>query len=330
MIAFGISPARCLAGLFLFSATLTACSPQCTPHTKNLANRVVLQVDEDTLSSKAFAAQLAERLRDYDALAVKDEHILNQAKQEIIRDFILKTLTERWARQNDVLLKKEDLDARIQEIRRQYPDDLTFRQKLIEENLTYDDWHARLKFSLLQKLVAQKLVESATPPSDEELRGYYESNKALFNRDRQLKLRQIVVKTENDAKTLLDEIKSGKKLESFAPTFSIGPEGKSGGDLGWIEVGTLEVFDQLFDKNVGYLSGVLKSPYGYHIIQVLDKRAAATLSFEDVKKTIYNSLMQNREDAAYSKWLETEIRKTKVLKDEAFLENIRIETRGEN
>lgn len=322
-------PALSFAGLFYLSLSITACSPQCTPQTKTFSNRIVLQVNDASMASQEFAKLLAERLRNYDALAVKDDNIIAQAKESIVRDFVLKALTESWAQQNAVLLKKEDFDLRIQAIRQQYPDDITFRQKLIEENLTYDDWSARLKFSMLQELVMKKLTEGVTPPTDEEMKTYYETNKALYKRERQLKLKQIVLKTENDAKTILDEIKSGKSLESLAATFSIAPEGKYGGDLGWVEYGTLEVFDSLFDKPAKHLSAVLKSPYGYHIVQVVDKRPATTLSFEDVKGTIYNNLMQNRQEAAYSKWLEGEVRKAKVLKDEAFLENIRIETRGE-
>lgn len=326
----GISPVIKYAGLFIFLLLFTSCSPRCTPGTQSLSDRIVVQVDDSTMSAEEFASRLAERLKNYDALAVKDDRILSKAKQEIVRDFILKVLTENWAKSNEIILRKEDIDARINDIRGQYPDDLTFRQKLIEENLTFEEWLERMKFSLLQSLVMKKLIEDAKPPEQEELKAYYESNKDLFNKARQVKLRQIVLKNENDAKSVRAEIrKKKKKMEDLAPKFSIGPEGQNKGNLGWIEEGTLEVFDKVFDKPKGYLSGVLKSPYGYHIIKVLDKKKATTVKFEDVKDKIFKVLMQNREQAAYSKWLESEIRKAKVLKDEAFIENIKIETRGE-
>lgn len=322
------SPVLKYSGLFVFLLLFTSCSPQCTPGTKSLSSRIVVQVDDSQMTAQQFAGKLAERLKNYDALAVKDDRILSKAKQEIVRDFILEVLTVNWAKNNDIILKKEEIDARTNDIRSQYPDDLSFRQKLIEENLTYEEWLDRMKFSLLQNLVMKKLIESAKPPEDDELKAYYESNKEQFKKERQVKLRQIVLKTENDAKAVRSEI-GKKKMEDLAPKFSIAPEGQNGGDLGWIEEGTLEIFDKVFDQPKGYLSGVLKSPYGYHIIQVLDKRNAATVSFDEVKESIYKVLMQNREQAAYSKWLESEIRKAKVLKDEAFIENIKIETRGE-
>lgn len=330
MSTFIMSPVIKYAGLFIFLLVFTSCSPQCTPGTQSLSSRVVVQVDDSKMSARDFASRLAERLKNYDALAVKDDRILSKAKQEIVRDFILKVLTEKWAQSNNIFLRKEEIDARINDIRGQYPDDLTFRQKLIEENLTYDEWLEKMKFSLLQSLVMKKLIEEAKPPEQEELKAYYESNIDLFKKARQVKLRQIVLKSENDAKSIRAEIrKNKKKLEDLAPKFSIAPEGQNKGDLGWIEEGTLDVFDKVFDQPKGYLSGVLKSPYGYHIIKVLDKRGAMAVKFEDVKEKIYKVLMQNREQAAYSKWLESEIRKAKVLKDEAFIENIKIETRGE-
>ncbi len=323
------SVVRC-AGFFIFLLVFTSCSPQCTPGTQSLSNRVVIQVDDSEMSAQEFASRLAERLKNYDALAVKEDRILSKAKQDIVRDFILKVLTENWAQSNQVILRKEDIDAQINDIRNQYPDDLTFRQKLIEENLTYEEWLEKMKFSLLQNLVMKKLIEDTKPPEQSELKAYYESNKDLFKKARQVKLRQIVLKNENDAKSIRSEIhKKKKQMEDLAPKFSIAPEGLNKGELGWVEEGTLEVFDKVFDQPTGYLSGVLKSPYGYHIIKVLDKRNAMTVKFEDVKDKIYKVFIQNREQAAYSKWLENEIRKAKVMKDEAFIENIKIETRDE-
>jgi parvulin-like peptidyl-prolyl isomerase len=65
------------------------------------------------------------------------------------------------------------------------------------------------------------------------------------------------------------------------------------------------------------------------LLKVIKKRKAFTEPFDDVKDRIYKQLIQNREQAAYSKWLEKQIRKAKVLKDETFIASMKVETSAE-
>jgi peptidyl-prolyl cis-trans isomerase C len=281
------------------------------------------------MTSKEFASKLADRLKHYDALAVKDIQILGKAKNDIVRDFILRSLIESWSQANNIFLKQEEIETSVAEIRKQYPDEISFRQKLVEENLTYELWLKKLKFSLLQKKVMRELVKDHAEPSESEIKTYYENHSDDFKRSRSIKIQQVVLNTENDAKTIRSKIKKGKKLGELARKFSIAPEAEKDGIVGWVDEGTLEVFDSVLDQPKKSLSGVLKSPYGYHIIKILDKRGARTQKFEDSQKEIYKILIQNREQAAYSKWLEAQVQNAKVLKDEAFIENLKVETRGE-
>lgn len=327
------NPAHKIAGFFISIVFLcllcVGCSPGCKGPSGGLSNRVVVDVNGEQLKASEFANQLADRLKEYDALAVKEDTILNRAKQEVVREFIIRVITEKWAQANNIIVKKEHIDTAISDVRSQYPDDITFRQKLIEEGVTFEQWRERLRFTLLQSLVLKELAKSLDPPSEEEMKSYYETNKEDFMRADQVKLEQVVLRTESDADRIYSEIRKGKKISELAPKFSTTPEGQNDGLLGWIDRGILDIFDEAFDMRAGSLSKVLKSPYGYHVYRVLDKRKAQTLSFTEVKDQIEKRLLQNREQAAYSKWLENQIRNSKVLKDEAFIENIKIETRGE-
>ena len=63
------------------------------------------------------------------------------------------------------------------------------------------------------------------------------------------------------------------------------PDARGGGDLGWFSKGTMpKVFDDTcFSLQTGKLSGVVASPYGYHVFKVLGRRGPRTRKFEDVK-----------------------------------------------
>lgn len=297
---------------------------------KQLAQRPVVNVDGQELKASVFADQLAGKLRHLDALTAKDPGVVHRAKEDLIRDFVISVLTESWAKTNGIFVRAEDLDKQIDGVKKGYPDNSAFEKELAEQNLTFKDWRERLTKTLLLRLVAQKLNEKLTPPADEEMRSFYQSNKEMFERPEQVHLRQVVLATEADAKLIQEQIKKGKSLSSLAESHSVTPEGKRAkGDLGWIEKGIMDGFDQAFTMRAGSRSEVIKSPYGYHIFEVLEKRSAQTLTFDQAKEKIRRTLIANREQAIYTSWLEAELRKARILRDEELIKQIRIETREE-
>lgn len=295
---------------------------------RQVGNRPVVNVNGQELKASSFADQLAGRLRHLDALTAKDPIVIQRAKEGLIRDFVISVLTEDWAKANGIFVKAEDLEGEIQKIKSAYPDSLTFDRVLAEQNLSYKDWKDRLTRTLLLRLVSVRLNEKVTAPSDEEMRNYYAANKETFERPDQVRIKQVVVTTEADAKVIAEQLKKGKPLAELAEKHSITPEGKRNkGDLGWIEKGVMEGFDAAFSMPVGRRSDIVKSPYGYHIFEVTAKRPAQARPFDQVKDKIRSALIANREQAIFTSWLEGELRKARVLKDDQLISQIRIETK---
>lgn len=84
----------------------------------------------------------------------------------------------------------------------------------------------------------------------------------------------ILVKTEDEAKELLQEIKNGISFEKMAQLKSQCPSGKKGGDLGWFGRGQMvREFEKVaFALEKGELSEPVKTEFGWHIIKLIDKR----------------------------------------------------------
>ncbi|MBU3905215.1 MAG: peptidyl-prolyl cis-trans isomerase [Nanoarchaeota archaeon] len=84
----------------------------------------------------------------------------------------------------------------------------------------------------------------------------------------------ILVKTEEEANTILKEIKSGTSFEKLAQLKSTCPSGKKGGDLGWFGRGMMvrEFELKAFELGKGEISGPVKTQFGWHIIKTVDKK----------------------------------------------------------
>lgn len=316
------SPA--MTGLFILMTSLLS---GCPSKYQKISTKPVEKVNDHILTTKQFATQLARRLRSFEALAAKDPNNIQRVKEEILRDFLVKSLTLDWARSQNIVITETALDAEVNKLRANYPDDLSFRRALAQENISFSDWREDLRYTLVEKEVFKKLNEKIRPPTDEELKRYYEDHKDRYKLKERIYIRQIVV----DGEAKLDAIKAdlkGGDFEKIAKKFSITPEGKNGGFVGWIEKGTVDYFDPLFTAGGGLQT--IQSPFGFHLVKVEKKSPAATQSLDEVRESIIRDLKAQREQAEYVAWLDAQLRSSKVLKDYELINSIKVDTRGFN
>src|SRR5207245_823090 len=81
------------------------------------------------------------------------------------------------------------------------------------------------------------------------------------------------------------QLRAGAAFDKLAHQISTSPDGRNGGDLGWFARGTMpKVFDATcFSLGTGKISGVVASPYGFHVFRVLGRRAGKARGFKEVQ-----------------------------------------------
>jgi len=182
----------------------------------------------------------------------------------------------------------------------------------------YDDIVARIQKQLAAKVWQENILDSIKV-SDKEIKAYYDSHGDEFEQKEKVHARHILVKTEDEAKQIIAEMKglTGDKLkEKFieeAKTKSTGPSGPKGGDLGMFQQGQMvpEFNDAVFSMKVGTITPTpVKTQFGYHIIYLEEKQAGKKATLAEAKPYIEQRLKQEQ----FQKEMEA---KTKALKDAA-------------
>lgn len=139
--------------------------------------------------------------------------------------------------------------------------------------------------------------------SNKDLKKYYDENKEEFNEKESVHARHILVKEEDEAKSIISKLKSlkGDKLKDkfieLAKEKSTGPSGPKGGDLGYFAQGQMvpEFNDKVFDMKVGTITTqAVKTQFGYHVIYLEDKKSKATRAFTEVKSFIEQRLQMEQ------------------------------------
>ena len=89
-----------------------------------------------------------------------------------------------------------------------------------------------------------------------------------------VKASHILVKTEEEAKKLKQQIDNGEDFAKLAKQVSLCPSGRNGGDLGYFTKGQMvkEFENACFSMNVGEVTDPIKTQFGYHLIYLTDKK----------------------------------------------------------
>jgi peptidyl-prolyl cis-trans isomerase D len=153
---------------------------------------------------------------------------------------------------------------------------------------------------------AQLAALAAKTPADEAAqRAYYQEHKEEYTQPEQVHARHILVKTEGrtdaDAQKILEgaraRLAKGEDFAALARELSDEPAAKtSGGDLGFFGRGQMiPAFEEAaFGAQPNTLVGPIKTDFGWHLIQVLEKRPAGTQPFEQVRPMIAQRLSADR------------------------------------
>lgn len=133
--------------------------------------------------------------------------------------------------------------------------------------------------------------------TEDELKTYYDKNKAMFVQKEQVKAKHILLKTQEEAVATKARILKGESFEAVAKELSIGPSAPKGGDLGWFEKKQMvpEFANSAFSLGIDEISDPVKTQFGYHIIKVYEKKAAGTKSFADVRAEVERTLTGNKQ-----------------------------------
>jgi len=153
---------------------------------------------------------------------------------------------------------------------------------------------------LMVNMWMKKQMDSAVV-SDSEAKAFYDKNKDKFMMPETVHARHILVKSDKEAKKIIQELKGlkgdalKKKFIELAKTKSTGPSGPKGGDLGSFKKGQMvpEFSKAVWSLNPGEITvDPVKTQFGYHVIYLEEKNKAQPVSYESVKDKIIATLKQ--------------------------------------
>jgi peptidyl-prolyl cis-trans isomerase C len=226
-----------------------------------------------------------------------------EVEEAFLNRLIERKMLLQEAQRRRIKISPTDIDTRIQKISAEQGKDI--KQVLAGLNIDYEKWKSDIwEDMMIERLLAHD-VNRRVSVSQSEIKSYYEANPQEFEKPEQVHVRQIVVSSEEEARKVLQLVHApDADFASIAHKMSTAPEADKGGDLGYFAQGEMPAeFNVVFGLTKGEISGIVKSPYGYHIFKLEDRRKAGRISLENAHKEISEKLRKAKEDTRYNQWL---------------------------
>jgi peptidyl-prolyl cis-trans isomerase C len=281
------------------------------------ASRAVAVVNGEAIAAET----LARDLREARAGAGEGEGKGDVLRRRILDELVDRALLLQEARARSIVVGQDQVERAFLRIRAEYPG-THFDDLLAQERLSQTELKARLK----EQLAVERLFEEEVFPRvtvvDAEVERFYADHAPDFQEPERVRVSQIVVANRDEALQLRDKLRRNPQtFADVARKSSIAPEGKNGGDLGYIGrgAGFPEVFDACFTMPLNVVSDVTPSPYGFHIFRVTDRKGAQRRTFDQAKGEIREKLSREKRARAQEEFLQGLRKRAKIQIDEKAL-----------
>lgn len=219
------------------------------------------------------------------------------------------------AKEMQLLMKLQQQQRDISFIRfkaADYADAVTITDQMLQDYYTMNlpQFETEQKVAVEYIEISAAAIASDEQATAEEIEAYYQANKSRYVREERRQVAHIMLEAEEadsdvaaQAEAILAELKAGADFAELAKTRSADTfSAENGGVLEWLAPGDMDAeFEQaaFAMQQVGDLSAVVKSAYGYHIIKLVALEPAQVQPLADVSADIAERIKQDRATAAF-------------------------------
>jgi peptidyl-prolyl cis-trans isomerase SurA len=303
----------------------------CVPVGAEVVDKIIAVVNDEVITLAEFNTAFDPYLKNIeDNYTGKDkEALINQSKEAFLKRLVDNLLIEQEAKKmgKAIVIKDEEvMDVVRDMIAKRKSNMEEFKKNLAREGTSLESLKKDIRSQMMRMRLLRWEIKSKVMVSDEEIGEYYNKNRQDYEGKEAVRLKQIflVIPAKADKKTkakikeeagqLRKRALTGEPFELLAVKYSQGPGAAQGGDIGFVEKGTIiaAVNSVAFNLPMGQVSEVIESDIGFHIIKVVDKKGAGLKPIATVREEIKTKIEDEKLEKKYEEWI-TSIRKKSFI-----------------
>jgi peptidyl-prolyl cis-trans isomerase SurA len=291
------------------------------------AAKIIAIVNSDAITEKdledslrIMRAQLMQQYKGKD-LDKEVERIRKDLLQRLIEDRLMVQEANRLLAEAEknkdayavfrLQVKPEKIKARVEEIKKAYPSESAFEEDISKSGISQGDLESKIKDQMLMENVIDFWVRSLVTVRPEEVTTYYNKNPEAFETGEEREVLVITLDSEDLAKSLSYNLRTGQKLEDLATRYPFTVNNlnanKNKGEL------RKDIEDIVFKLGISEVSNPLKIEGKYHIFILQNIVPSRKLPLAEVQSRVYVYLYKSKMSEQMTKWLD-ELKKKSYIK----------------
>jgi len=254
-----------------------------------------------------------------------DLNRISESDGDVLEQFITDKLLEAEIRGAGITVTREDVEQYIEEVKKNNRlSDSDFKLALAREGMTLDGYMESVKSELGKSELVRRQVRSRVNVTDADVERYYQLNSKNFRTGDRARIRhilfslsekaspEVVQSTLAKAKEIYARIEAGEDFAALAREYSEGAGRSDGGDIGWVNRGTLIIGldEAAFEKlKLGQVSEPFRTAMGYHIVKLEGRMGGNIQPLTAVAPKIKADLTAKALEERFLKWLKTDLRR---------------------
>jgi peptidyl-prolyl cis-trans isomerase SurA len=257
---------------------------------------------------------------------IKTEDRLERRKKiqgvfrEILEKLIEEKLIDQEVNKAGIKVTSKEVEGALEEIKKRNAatqEDL--EKALANEGLTVEAFKKQIEKRLQRTKFLQWAVKTEPKLGEKELRDFYRNNIDRYRTSESFRPGHIlftipkeatserVLEIRRKCQKVLEKIKKGEDFGEMALLYSEDASSKDRGDLGFVKRGDLlPAFErEALRLQVGEVSGIVRTDFGFHLIKLLDRKGGDPPPFEKVKERVQGDYYAAEMEKAFKQFLST-------------------------
>jgi peptidyl-prolyl cis-trans isomerase SurA len=282
-----------------------------------VVDRVIAIVNDDIITLMELEKYV--HVEKHGKFVSVNEYFRNIKLLEKIDTLIDNLLIKQQAKKLKIDISNKEIDSIINNIKKQYlitEDEL--KEQLKKDNVSFKDFVEGIRTSTLRSKVLSQVISPEVLVTDNDLIEFYNKHIADY-KEETYRLRQIFISNnqsnpQDKAMTAYNQLNEGKPFELIAKEFSDDPSSPDGGDIGFVKSEDLmpELRGAVRTLTPGSYTNVVRTPYGFLILKLIETKKGDAIAFEGVKDKIHERMIQEESDKRYKDFI-NKLRKSSYI-----------------
>ena len=254
-----------------------------------------------------------------------DLNQINAGDRDVLEQFVTDKLLEAEVREAGIVITDDDVTRYIDQVKQNNSlSDADLKVALGREGMTPAAYRASVKSEMEKSEIIDRQVRRKVNITDEDVERYYKLNAKNYRANERARIRHILLALAENAppervqsamataKDVYQRIAAGEDFAALAREYSEGAGRAEGGEIGWVNRGTLisGIEEVAFEKlSVGQVSEPFRTSMGVHIVKLEGREAGGALPLSSVAPRIKEELLKKTLEERFAKWLKSDLRR---------------------